>query len=93
MRRVAIYTRVSTSDQARDGYSLAAQRKTLTAWAAEHGYEVAYTYEYAGISGKDIEHRPAMLQMLADADSSKFDLILVWALSRLTRSVSDLYST
>ena len=38
--RVAIYIRVSTLDQAREGYSLAAQRKTLEAWAAAHGYVV-----------------------------------------------------
>lgn len=91
--RVAIYIRVSTLDQAREGYSLAAQRKTLEAWAAAHGYVVVYIYEDAGISGKDIDHRPAMQQMLSDADSGQFDLIVVWALSRLTRSVSDLYST
>ena len=92
-KRVAVYIRVSTLDQAREGYSLAAQRKALETWASEHNYEVCHVYEDAGISGKDIEHRPAMLQMLTDADSGKFDLILVWALSRLTRSVADLYNT
>ena len=53
----------------------------------------AGAYEDAGISGKDIAHRPAMRQLLEDADAGKFDLILVWALSRLTRSVADLYNT
>lgn len=91
--RVAIYIRVSTLDQAKEGYSLAAQSKTLETWALEHGYEVVCVYEDAGISGKDIEHRPAMVQMLSDADSGQFELILVWALSRLTRSVADLYKT
>lgn len=37
--RVAIYIRVSTLDQAREGYSLAAQRAALERWAAERGYE------------------------------------------------------
>lgn len=92
-KRVAIYIRVSTLDQAREGYSLAAQKKALTAWALEHGLDIVKVYEDAGRSGKDIAHRPAMVQMLADADASSFDLILVWALSRLTRSVADLYNT
>ena len=92
-KRVAIYIRVSTLDQAREGYSLAAQRNALETWAREHNYDVAYVYEDAGISGKDIDHRPAMRQMLADADAGNFDIIFVWALSRLTRSVADLYTT
>lgn len=91
--RAAIYIRVSTLDQAREGYSLAAQRKALEAWARDNGYEIYSIYEDPGISGKDIDHRPAMLQMLTDADDGKFDIILVWAISRLTRSVSDLYNT
>lgn len=48
-------------------------------------------YEDAGISGKDIKHRPAMQQLLADVRAGKHDLVVVWALSRLTRSVADLY--
>lgn len=92
-RRAAIYIRVSTLDQAREGYSLAAQRRALEDWANEHGYYVSAVYEDAGISAKDISHRPAMRQMLQDAENESFDAILVWALSRLTRSVADLYTT
>lgn len=92
-KRVAVYIRVSTLDQAREGYSLAAQRKALEAWADANGCEVIAIYEDAGISGKDIGHRPAMLQLLDHAATGNIDLILVWALSRLTRSVADLYNT
>ena len=89
----AIYIRVSTLDQAREGYSLAAQRKALEAWAHTHGYDILQVYADEGISGKDIDHRPAMQRLLSDAKAGEFDLVLVWALSRLTRSVSDLYKT
>lgn len=89
----AIYIRVSTLDQARDGYSLAAQRKALEDWCITNGHAVYRVYEDAGISGKDIKHRPAMLDMLNDIRSEQIDLVLVWALSRLTRSVADLYDT
>lgn len=94
--RAAIYIRVSTLDQAREGYSLAAQERTLVMWCSEHGYEVYGIYPDEGISGKDIDHRPAMMRLLADASDAsdrKFDLILVWALSRFTRSVADLYNS
>ena len=91
--RVAIYIRVSTLDQALKGYSLDAQRHILEQWAKDHGHEIYAVYEDAGISGKDITHRPALRQLLADAKKGSFDLILIWALSRLTRSVADLYNT
>lgn len=91
--RVAIYIRVSTLDQAREGYSLAAQERTLRAWCEAHKCVVVKVYADEGISGKDIEHRPGMCEMLEDAQLERFDLVLVWALSRLTRSVADLYDT
>lgn len=88
-KRVAIYIRVSTLDQAREGYSLAAQLEALSAWCQQRGYTYDI-YEDAGISGKDMCHRPSVTSMLADVD--QYDIILVWALSRLTRSVADLYN-
>lgn len=92
-KQVAIYIRVSTLDQAREGYSLDAQEKTLRKWCEERKYNVYDLYADKGISGKDIEHRPDINRLLYDAKNGKFDLVLFWALSRFTRSVSDLYST
>ena len=90
---VAIYIRVSTLDQAREGYSLAAQEKTLRKWCEDHKYDVYDLYADEGISGKDIDHRPEMGRLLQDAEARKFSIVLFWALSRFTRSVSDLYDT
>lgn len=90
---VAVYIRVSTLDQAREGYSLAAQQKSLEEWCTANGHCIYCVYNDPGISGKDIAHRPAMRQMLDDIKSGQIDLVLVWALSRLTRSVADLYDT
>lgn len=92
-KRIAIYIRVSTLDKAREGYSLEAQEKTLRKWCNDRKCEVFDLYADRGISGKDIEHRPDMNRLLKDAKEGKFDIILFWALSRFTRSVSDLYST
>lgn len=88
---VAIYIRVSTLDQAREGYSLAAQRRVLEDYCAKVGEEVYKVYADEGISGKDIKHRPAFRELIEDAKARKFETICVWALSRFTRSVSDLY--
>ena len=77
-RVAALYIRVSTLDQAREGYSLAAQQAALEAWAAAHGY-ATQLYADEGISGKDIGHRPAMRQMLADVEAGKIAVVAVWA--------------
>ncbi len=92
MMDAAIYIRVSTLDQAREGYSLAAQEYTLRRWCDQNGHNVVAVYADEGISAKDIHHRPAMQQLLLDVKQHKFDMVLVWALSRFTRSVSDLYN-
>ena len=78
-------------EQADDGYSLQAQRKTLEDYANNRGYVIYHVFEDAGISGKDISHRPSLINLLNEAKDKKFDSILVWALSRLTRSMVDLY--
>ena len=93
MKRVAIYIRVSTLDQAREGYSLEAQESTLRKWCDDHGYTIHDLYADRGISGKDIEHRPDMCRLMRDAKNGCFDMVIFWALSRFTRSVRDLYDT
>lgn len=89
----AIYVRVSTLDQAREGYSLEAQEATLRKWCADHNYIVYDLYADRGISGKDIDHRPDMLRLMRDAKERLFNVVVFWALSRFTRSVPDLYNT
>ena len=93
MKRVAIYIRVSTLDQAREGYSLEAQESTLRKWCDDHGYAIHDLYADCGVSGKDIDHRPDMRRLMRDAREGQFDIVVFWALSRFTRSVQDLYNT
>ena len=89
--KIAIYIRVSTLDQAREGYSLEAQETTLRRWCLDRKYIIYELYADRGVSGKDIDHRPDMLRLMRDAKNRKFDVVLFWALSRFTRSVQDLY--
>ena len=53
-----IYIRVSTEDQVREGFSLAEQKEKLLQLCKFKEYEVFNVYEDAGISAKDMEHRP-----------------------------------
>lgn len=87
---VAIYTRVSTFDQAREGHSLEEQERRLRAKCeSEENYKVYKVYTDAGISGKDTTHRPAYQQMLKDMKKGKFNLIMAYKLDRLSRSIVD----
>lgn len=88
--KVAIYTRVSTQEQATEGYSLEAQEKVLREYCALKKYQIVDVYSDEGISGKDIDHRPEMKRLLSDAEAQKFNIILVWKLTRFSRRLSDL---
>lgn len=93
--RVAIYTRVSTEDQAREGYSLEVQSEYLLNFAKREKWQLcspegsATVYEDDGYSGYSTD-RPAMSQLLQDARSGKFDLILVYKLDRFSRRLRDI---
>lgn len=86
---VAIYTRVSTTDQAREGYSLEEQEKRLRGMCETNGYKIYKVYTDPGISGKSTENRPAYIQMLKDMRNHKFNLILAFKMDRLSRSIID----
>ena len=86
----AVYIRVSTEDQAREGFSLGEQKEKLLQLCAFKGYKVFKIYEDAGISAKDMEHRPAFQEMLSDMKKGKINYIVAYKLDRVTRSVRDL---
>ncbi|MCX5784124.1 MAG: recombinase family protein, partial [Elusimicrobia bacterium] len=88
--KIALYLRVSTEDQAKEGYSLEVQRETLEAFAKREGLEIYKIYSDDGISGYTSDRRPALAALLADAKSGKFDLVLVSKLDRFSRNLRDL---
>lgn len=88
--KVAIYIRVSTTEQAEEGYSIAAQRSRLEAYALSQGWEIVYYYVDEGESAKDL-NRTELKRMLKAIEQGLFDCVLVYRLDRLTRSVLDLY--
>lgn len=86
---VAIYSRVSTIEQAEEGYSIAEQERLLIEYAEKNGCEVYKCYSDRGISGKNIEARPALKELLRDAEENEFDMVITWKINRLSRKLSD----
>jgi DNA invertase Pin-like site-specific DNA recombinase len=87
--RVAIYARVSTASQTVDN-----QTQELERLAALRGWTIVATYRDEGISGaKGRDGRPALDQMLKAATRREFDLIAVWSIDRLGRSLQHLVTT
>ena len=84
-----IYIRVSTEDQAREGFSLPEQEKRLRAMCEYKGYEIYKIYKDAGISAKTGNKRPAFEELKEDIKNKKCNTIVVLKLDRLTRSVYD----
>ena len=88
--RAGIYIRVSTEDQAREGFSLGEQEEKLRQLCKYKDFEVYKVYKDAGISAKDMEHRPQFQKMLEDMKDGKINYIVAYKLDRVTRSVRDL---
>jgi site-specific DNA recombinase len=88
--RAAIYIRVSTEEQVKEGYSISAQTQRLKAYCIAQDWDVAGMYIDEGISAKNMK-RPRLQAMVDDIKDGKIDCVLVYRLDRLTRSVLDLY--
>src|SRR5258708_12004317 len=85
-KRAAIYVRVSNDKQSVDNHV-----RELTAIAERRGWQIVECYHDAGISGaKSRKERPGVDQMLNDAGKGRFDVVMVWAIDRLGRSLVDL---
>jgi DNA invertase Pin-like site-specific DNA recombinase len=85
-KRVALYLRVSTSEQTTKN-----QRRELQEIAKRHGWNVVETFEDAGVSGaKGRDKRPGLDALLKGVARRDFDLVAAWSVDRLGRSLQDL---
>jgi len=89
--RTAIYTRVSTDQQADEGFSLEAQHDQLLNYAQRNKLEVFKIYTDPGISAKNL-NRPGVQEMIRDVENGIVEVILVHKLDRLTRNIADLHN-
>lgn len=86
--KAALYCRVSTLEQATEGYSIGVQKEKLQHYAEAQSYEIVDTYSDEGFSGKDLM-RPEMERLLSDVKANKVDIVLIYKLDRLSRHVKD----
>lgn len=84
------YLRVSTEEQAAEGFSLAAQEERCRQFIESQGWEYDGEYIDDGYSAKDL-NRPAMQRLIADVKDKAFDILVFYRLDRLVRSVMDLH--
>lgn len=91
-KRVFLYARVSTEEQAIHGLSIEAQETALKAWASAGGYKVIGTYVDAGISArKPASKRPALQRLLDDVRAGKGDMVVFTKLDRWFRNLAEYY--
>ena len=88
MKKVAGYVRVSTQEQADEGYSISEQQDRLKKYCDAQGWTLVHVYTDPGYSGAKLD-RPALQQLLSDIPSGIFDTVLVFKLDRLSRSQKD----
>ena len=84
-----LYLRVSTEDQAREGFSLPEQKERLETFCKFKGYEIVDYYEDAGISAKTGNYRPEFERLKKDIKSKRINTIIALKLDRITRSIFD----
>lgn len=86
--RAALYLRVSTAEQSKNGYSIGEQRERLTKFANAKDYTIVNTYVDPGFSGTNL-NRPAMQRLMEDINNKNIDAVFIWKLDRLSRSQKD----
>jgi site-specific DNA recombinase len=84
--KAALYIRVSTEEQAEEGFSIPAQTKQLSEYCNKNSIEIFKIYADEGISGQK-ENRPQFQQMIKDAEKKLFNIILVHKFDRFARKV------
>ena len=89
IKSAGIYIRVSTFDQAREGFILRQQEERLKEFCKFKRYNIYKVYQDAGISAKN-DKRPAYQEMIEDVKKGNINVIVALKLDRLTRSVYDI---
>ena len=87
--RAGLYLRVSTEDQAREGFSLPEQKERLEAYCKLNDFEIIDYYEDAGISAKKGNYRPEWERLKEDIKSRKINTMIALKQDRITRSIYD----
>lgn len=86
--KVGLYLRVSTQEQAKEGYSIGEQEARLKDYSKAMRWDIYKIYIDPGFSGADT-NRPALQNLISDVEEGKIDKVVVYKLDRLSRSQLD----
>ena len=85
---VDLYVRVSSTEQAEEGYSLEEQEARLRSYCEAYGYTIHAVHIDPGFSGSNLD-RPGIKKVIKDVHSGACKKVIVWKLDRLSRSQKD----
>lgn len=88
MKRACVYTRVSTAEQANEGYSIEEQERMCKAAIESKGWYYVTTYSDPGITGRTME-RPGLKAMINAIETKQVDAVVIYKLDRLSRKQRD----
>ncbi|HLC19943.1 MAG TPA: recombinase family protein [Candidatus Nanoarchaeia archaeon] len=90
-KKVGVYVRVSTEEQAKEGISIDAQIERCKAFCIARGWKVFKIYTDAGYSAGTM-NRPALKDLINDINEKKLEILLVYKIDRFSRKLKDLIS-
>lgn len=88
MKKACVYTRVSTAEQAAEGYSIEEQERLCKAGLESKGWEYVGTYSDPGVSGRTM-NRQGLQTMIEDIKAGKIEAVVIYKLDRLSRKQRD----
>jgi site-specific DNA recombinase len=88
-KKAVIYARVSTEEQAKEGFSINAQLTDMRRYADLYQMDIIDEYIDEGASGSKIEGRLEMKRLLKDASSKKYNVVLFYKIDRMSRNLKN----
>lgn len=88
MKQAYLYTRVSTDEQAKEGFSIDNQKRACMEYAQMYGYHVKRAFEDEGRSGRSTD-RPAFQELLSVVKEHPVDAVIIYKIDRFARNVGD----
>lgn len=88
MKKACVYTRVSTAEQANEGYSIDEQERMCKAAIESKGWEYVGTYSDPGLTGRTMD-RPGLQDMIKAIENKQVNAVVIYKLDRLSRKQRD----
>ena len=92
VKKAVYYGRVSTEEQAVNGYSLDMQKEKCIEWANSHDCEIVEFFEDRGKSGSDYKKLKSLQELNKYIRKNRISCVIVWKADRISRDITDFYS-